>query len=323
MEYRTLGNSGLKLSELSLGSWLTFGDKMDLDAVKSLIHIAYESGINFFDNAEVYANGASELLMGESLRDFRRENIVVSTKIFWGGPGPNDTGHSWKHLIEGAKNSLRRLQTDYVDLIYCHRRDTTTSVEEAVRAMDTLIKQGHAFYWGTSEWDAEYIEEAHIIAREIGATPPVVEQPEYNLFHRQRVEREYAPLYKKYGMGTTIWSPLASGVLAGKYNEGIPEGSRLDQNREFLPPDLQQRVDKVKQLEPIVADLGCSMAQFALAWCLKNPDVSTVIIGASRTEQFQENLGALAVKERLTDSVMEEIDAVMAKEPVLAERSNS
>jgi len=311
MEYRKLGKSGIKVSELSLGSWLTFGDKTDLDATKRLCRYALDQGINFFDNAEVYANGASELLMGEALRDFRREDLVISTKIFWGGSGPNGTGHSWKRLVEGTKNSLRRLQLDYVDLLYCHRKDDDTSVEETVRAMDVIIRQGHALYWGTSEWDEKYIEEAHQIAREYDLIPPSVEQPAYNMFHRQRVEKEYAPLYKKYGMGTTIFSPTASGVLTGKYRDGIPKGSRLEQNPEFIPADFESRVEKAKKLEAVAKEVGSSLAQLSIAWCLENPDVSTVLVGASKYDQLEENIKATQFKDKLDKAVMKEIDAIL------------
>ncbi len=313
MEYRTLGKRGLFLSELSLGSWLSFGDKTGLDAVKEMCHFAFDHGIIFFDNAEVYANGASELLMGEALRDFRRDEIVVSTKIFFGGDGPNKMGHSWKRLIEGTKNSLRRLQMDHVDLLYCHRKDDNTSVEEAVRAMDILIKQGHALYWGTSEWEAGDIDEAFKIAKDIGATPPSVEQPEYNMFHRKKVEKDFLPLYKKYGLGLTTYSPTASGVLTGKYKDGIPKGSRLDQNPEFIPADFNERVEKAKLLQQVANKLGCSLAQLSIAWVLKNPDVSTVLVGASKPEQLQENIKAIQFKDKLTREVLKEIESILSK----------
>lgn len=316
MEYRTLGKSGLLLSELSLGSWLTFGDKTGLDAVKDLCHFAFDHGIIFFDNAEVYANGASELLMGEALRDFKRDEIVVSTKIFFGGEGPNKMGHSWKRLVEGTKNSLRRLQMDHVDLLYCHRKDDNTSVEEAVRAMDVLIRQGHALYWGTSEWSAKDIADAYRIAYDIGAIPPSVEQPEYNMFRREKMEREFIPLFKKYGMGATTYSPTASGVLTGKYRDGIPKGSRLDQNPEFKPANFDERVEKAKQLEDVANDLGCSLAQLSIAWCLRNRFVSTVMVGASKHEQLVENLKAAEFKEKLDRSVMHRIDEILSRKAV-------
>lgn len=313
MEYRTLGTRGLLLSELSLGSWLTFGDKTGLNAVKEMCHFAFDNGIIFFDNAEVYADGASELLMGEALRDFRRDEIVVSTKIFFGGDGPNKMGHSWKRLIEGTKNSLRRLQLDHVDLLFCHRKDDNTSVGEAVRAMDILIKQGHALYWGTSEWEEDDIEEAFKIASEIGATPPSVEQPEYNMFHRKKVEKDFVPLYRKYGIGLTTFSPTASGVLTGKYANGIPKGSRLEQNPEFLPDNFGERVEKAKLLEPIAKEIGCTLAQLSIAWVLKNPNVSTVMVGASKSEQLRENIKATQFKDKLTKDLMREIESILSK----------
>ena len=287
MEYRRLGKSGLKISELSLGSWITFAGKLDLNGVRSCMRQAFDEGVNFFDNAEAYANGASELLMGEALKDYRREELVISTKIFWGGQGPNATGLSHKHLMEGVFASLRRLQTDYVDLLYCHRPDPYTPIEETVRAMDILIKKGMAFYWGTSEWKAEDIEQAHLIAKEIGATPPTMEQPEYNMFKRGRVEQEYASLYKKYGMGTTIWSPLDSGILTGKYNDGIPQGSRLQGYEELKSRLTSEKLEKVRALDVVAKELKCSMAQLALAWCLKNPDVSSVITGATSPRRLR------------------------------------
>jgi len=313
MEYRTLGKFGLKLSELSLGSWLTLGDKTDLDAAKELCRFAFDSGINFFDNAEIYANGASELLMGEALRDFRREDLVVSTKIFFGTGrgGPNEMGHSWKRLVEGTKNSLRRLQMDYVDLLFCHRKDDDTSIEETVRAMDTIIRQGHAFYWGTSEWEADDIAAAAEFAEKNDMIPPTMEQPEYNMFHRQKVDKDFLPLYKKFGLGTTVWSPTASGVLTGKYRDGIPKGSRLDQNPQFIPEDFDERVEKAKELEKISGDIGCTLAQLSIAWCLKNQHVSTVIVGASKRDQLEENLKAAEFKEKLSSDVMKQIDKIL------------
>lgn len=310
MEYRSLGKSGLKISELSFGSWITFGTKLDLHAIRQCMSLAYDQGVNFFDNAETYGEGGAELLMGEALRDFRRENVVISTKIFWGGRGPNLTGLSWKHLVEGVKNSLRRLQLDYVDLLYCHRPDPSTPIEETIRALDQLSREGLFFYWGTSEWSAKEIEKAHLIAKEFNLKPPSMEQPQYNLFSKERVEEEYAPLYEKYGMGITVWSPLAFGVLAGKYQGGIKEESRLK-----LHPELQgyltpKHLEQVKALSVIANELNCSLAELAIAWCLKNQHVSSVIIGASSVEQLQENLRAKDLKSRLTDEVVNAIQAI-------------
>ncbi len=312
MKYNRLGKAGVKVSEISFGSWLTFGKQIDIAAARECMKAAFDGGVNFFDNAEVYANGLSESVMGQILKEYRREDLVISTKIFWGGNGPNDKGLSWKHLVEGTKNSLRRLQMDYVDLLFCHRPDPDTPIEETVRAMDHIIKSGLAFYWGTSEWSAQELEEAYQLAEKYNCIPPAMEQPQYNMFHRQRVEEEYAPLYEKYKMGTTIWSPLASGVLTGKYNDGIPEGSRLDQI-EWLRDDCitEERIAKVKKLSVIANSLDTSMAKLAIAWCLKNPHVSTVITGASSVKQVNENIDALALKEKLSEDVMKEIEGIL------------
>ncbi len=320
MEYRRLGKSGLKLSELSLGAWVTYGGQVGEDVARECMLAAYEAGVNFFDNAEAYANGNAEVVMGNVIKKlgWRREGIVVSTKLFWGGDGPNDTGLSHKHIIEGMNNALRRLQMDYVDLVFCHRPDPNTPIEETVRAMDILIRQGKAFYWGTSEWSAAEILRADGLARQYGLTPPAMEQPQYNMLTRERFEKEYAPLYKELGYGTTIWSPLASGVLTGKYNQGIPTGTRATlPGYEWLREAVitPERVEKTKCLQPLAADLGCSLAQMALAWCLKNPNVSTVITGASRREQVVENMKALEVVPRLTSDVLEQIEGILGNKP--------
>lgn len=312
MEYRNLGKSGLKVSSLSFGSWITFGKNLDLDAARECMRIAYEAGVNFFDTAEVYANGIAEMILGELIKDYRRESLVISTKIFWGGNGPNDEGLSHKHLMEGLHNSLKRLQLEYVDLLFCHRPDPNTPIEETVRAMDILVRSGKIFYWGTSEWSASQIEEAHRIARQIGATPPLMEQPEYHLFHRNRVEEEYRPLYEKYGMGTTIWSPLDSGILTGKYNAGIPAESRLARESYLQQRLSSQKIEKVKKLGKIAEQLDCSLAQLAIAWCLKNPRVSTVITGASSSHQMQENLAALGVVRQISEDVRQQIENALA-----------
>ncbi len=312
MKYNRLGRAGLKVSELSYGAWLTFGGQLDLAAVKQLMHAAFDQGVNFFDNAEAYGNGEAERLMGAALKDFKRSDLVVSTKIYWGGSGPNnDKTLNYKHCVEGTYAALERLDLDYVDLLYCHRPDPNTPIEETVRAMDFLVRSGSAFYWGTSEWSAREIEEAHRIAREIHAVPPTMEQPEYNLFHRAKVEREFAPLYSRFGLGTTIWSPLASGILTGKYDRGIPKDSRLDRVawlREYLTDD---RIQKTKKIGQIARQLGCTTAQLSIAWCLKNPNVSTVILGASSKAQLEENLGAAAVRDKLSSGIMADIDALV------------
>ena len=317
MEYRRLGRAGIKVSELSFGSWVTFGDQIGEQVAQDCMVAAYEAGVNFFDNAEGYAGGKSETVMGNVFKKvgWRREDLVVSTKIFWGGSGPNDLGLSHKHIIEGVNNSLRRLQMDYVDLLFCHRPDPNTPIEETVRAMDIVIKQGKAFYWGTSMWSAAEILRADGIARQYGLTPPVMEQPVYSLLERDQVEKELAPVFREIGYGTTIWSPLASGVLTGKYNNGIPEGSRAAmEGYEWLKNSVitQANIDKVKQLEPIAQELGVSLAQLAIAWCLKNPNVSTVITGASRAEQVTENMKALDVVPQLTPDLLEQIDGIFS-----------
>lgn len=280
---------------------------------------AVEHGVNFFDNAEGYAGGNAEIVMGNVIKNagWRREDLVISTKIFWGGRGPNDTGLSHKHIIEGTNAALKRLQMEYVDLIYCHRPDQNTPIEETVRAMDIIIRQGKAFYWGTSEWSADEIRSAYGIAREYGLTPPLMEQPQYNLLHRERVEKEYALLYRDIGLGTTIWSPLASGMLTGKYQDGVPADSRAAvKGYEWLQEGITdaKRRATVSRLAVIAGDLGVPLAQMALAWCLKNPHVSTVITGASRVSQVHENMKALAVVDQLTDEVMARIEGALAHE---------
>lgn len=311
MEYRCLGSSGLKVSELSFGSWITFGSSLNITGIRKSMRMAYESGVNFFDNAEAYAGGASELLMGEAIKDFKRENLVLSTKIFWGGNGPNDTGLNMKHLIEGTKNALRRMQLDYVDLLFCHRPDPTTPIEETVRAMDVIIRSGLAFYWGTSEWSAQDIARAYEIAKEIGAFPPTMEQPEYNMFRRDKVEDEFAPLYAKYGLGTTIWSPLESGILTGKYNDSVPKGSRLHLHPELRGRLAADKIAKVRKLNAVANELGCTLAQMAIAWCLKNPNVSTVITGSSKVDQIKENMEAIKVKHLLSEEIMHQIESIL------------
>jgi voltage-dependent potassium channel beta subunit len=323
MEYRFLGSSGLKLSALSLGAWVTYGEQVGEDAAYQCMKAAYEAGVNFFDNAEAYASGKAEVVMGNVIKrmGWKRSDLVVSTKIFWGGDGPNDRGLSFKHVLEGTNASLKRLQMDYVDLIFCHRPDKYTPIEETVWAMNQVIRQGKAFYWGTSEWSAVQIMEAHAVARREHLIPPTMEQPQYNMFHRERVEKEYAHLYEEVGLGTTIWSPLASGFLTGKYNDGIPEGSRLDtEGYEWLRRRLesergQRQIEQVKLLMPIADELGCSIAQLALAWCLKNPNVSTVITGASKPEQVKENMKALDVAAQLNAPLMERIEEILQNKP--------
>ena len=323
MEYRFLGESGLKVSALSFGAWVTFGDQIGEDVAYAAMKAAYDAGVNFFDNAEVYSQGKAETMMGNVIKKagWTRSDLVVSTKIFWGGNGPNDKGLSRKHIVEGTDAALKRLQMEYVDLIFCHRPDLYTPIEETVRAMNHVIHQGKAFYWGTSEWSAEQIREAYRIARQEHLIPPLMEQPQYNMLHRDRVEKEYALLYDEIGLGTTIWSPLASGLLTGKYNKGIPDGTRLSLpdyewlKKRILSEEGQKNIDKVRKLEPIANDLGISLPQLALAWCLKNPNVSTVITGASKPEQVTENMKTLDVVGKLTGDVMEKIEAVLDNRP--------
>lgn len=320
MIYNRLGKSGIKLSALSLGAWVTYGGQVGEELAEKCMIAAYEAGVNFFDNAEVYANGNAEIVMGNVLKrmGWRRESYVISTKVFWGGNGPNDTGLSHKHIIEGFNNALRRLQLEYVDLVFCHRPDPNTPIEETVRAIDILIKQGKVFYWGTSEWSAADIMRADGIARQYNLTPPVMEQPQYNMFHRERFEVEYTPLYRDLGYGTTIWSPLASGLLTGKYNNGIPDNSRLAmKDYQWLTKHVivPEKIEKVKLLQVVAEDLNCTVAQLSLAWCLKNPNVSTVITGASRPDQVTENMKALDVVEKLTPEIMSKIEDILKNKP--------
>ena len=323
MEYRFLGRSGLKVSALSLGAWVTYGGQVGEEVAFECMTAAYENGVNFFDNAEAYAGGNAEIVMGKVLKKigWKRSEVIVSTKIFWGGDGPNDSGLSRKHLIEGIHASLARLQLDYVDLIFCHRPDLYTPVEEIVWTMNLIIQQGLALYWGTSEWPATKIMDAYGIARREHLIPPLMEQPEYNMFQRERVEREYLYLFDQIGLGTTIWSPLASGLLTGKYEQGIPEDSRVNLKgygwlkRSFTSKEGKQKIELVKRLKPIADDMGCSMAQLAIAWCLKNPNVSTVITGASKKSQVTENMKAIEIAERLNPDVMLRIEQVLRNKP--------
>lgn len=323
MQYRYLGASGLKVSALSLGAWVTYGEQVGDEIANQCMSAAYEAGVNFFDNAEVYAGGQAEIVMGNVIKKagWKRSDLVISTKIFWGGDGPNDSGLSRKHILEGTDAALGRLQMDYVDLIFCHRPDLHTPIEETVWAMNHVINQGKAFYWGTSEWSAQQIMQAYAIARREHLIPPLMEQPQYHMFHRERVEVEYAHLYKEIGLGTTIWSPLASGILTGKYNQGMPEGTRATLEgyewlrKIFENEEAQRRIKKVGLMMPIAEELGCSMAQLALAWLLKNPNVSTVITGASRAEQVTENMKALEVVDKLTDDVMQHIEGILDNKP--------
>jgi voltage-dependent potassium channel beta subunit len=323
MEYRFLGRSGLKVSALSYGAWVTFGDQMDEERARTCMEAAVEHGVNFFDNAEVYAGGRAEEIMGRVLAasGWRRSDLVIATKIFWGGSGPNDTGLSRKHILEGTDAALERLGLRYVDLVFCHRPDPATPIEETVRAMSHLVDTGRAFYWGTSEWSAEQIREAWHVARRQRLVPPTMEQPQYNMLFREKVEREFARLYDEIGLGTTVWSPLASGLLTGKYNDGVPAGSRLALAEYGWLRDMvlgeraEQNIAKIRRLADVARDVGCTQAQLAIAWCLRNPRVSTVITGASSPDQVRENMQALDVVERLTPAVLERIEEILANRP--------
>jgi voltage-dependent potassium channel beta subunit len=322
MNYRRLGSSGLKLSELSFGSWVSFKNQLGEEAALECLRAAYAAGVNFFDNAESYAAGESEAIMGAALKKlgWRRSSYVISTKFFWGlNDGPNEKNTlNRKYLLQAMEGSLQRLGLDYVDLVFCHRPDPETPVEETVRAMHDLITQGKALYWGTSEWGADQIMAAWQIAERHHLHKPQMEQPQYNLLQRERVEKEYARLYHEIGLGLTTFSPLASGLLSGKYNAGIPADSRAAlPGYEWLRDRMSDpaRLDKVQALEPIARDLGGTLAQLAIAWCLKNPNVSTVITGASRVSQVHENMQALTLVPKLTAEVMERIEQVLGNKP--------
>ena len=319
MFYRRLGSAGIKVSVLSLGSWVTYGAQVDIDAAADMIKLAYDRGINFFDNAEVYAGGQSETIMGAAFRKLglRRGSYLVSTKLFWGiNDGPNEKNTlNRKYLLEGMDGSLERLGMNHVDLVLCHRPDPETPMEETVRAMSDIVSAGKAFYWGTSEWSAEQIREAWDIADRRNLHKPQMEQPLYNMISRSKVEKEFARLYDGIGLGLTTFSPLASGLLTGKYRNGIPEGSRFSlPGYEWLKTRYMHDnfLASVAKLEPIAAELGCSLSQLGIAWVARNPNVSTVITGASKREQLVENLGALEVLPKLSPAVLEKIDLALA-----------
>lgn len=327
MEYRKMGKTGLELSVLSFGSWVTFAKQIDDGISDRLMGMAYDSGINFFDNAEVYALGESERMMGRVLKNkqWDRTSYTVSSKVYFGWRGkenkPNQTGLSRKHIVEACHEALQRLQVDYLDLFFCHRPDRTTPVEEVVWTMNHLIQQGKILYWGTSEWSAAEIMEAHMVARDLKLIGPAMEQPQYNMFERQKMESDYVTIFNNIGMGTTIWSPLASGLLTGKYNDGIPQDSRLALNGfEWLKDRTlnEQRIEKVRQLTALAQELGASMSTLAIAWCIRNKNVTTAILGATRESQLSENLKALEVLPLLTDEVMARIDEIIGNKPVFA-----
>jgi len=328
MKYRHLGKSGLQLSELSFGAWITFAQQIDDKTAAQLITIAYDSGANFFDNAEAYASGQAEIVMGKIIKNKKwpRDTFVISSKVFWGGDLPNQEGLSRKHVIEACHAALRRLQVDYLDLYFCHRPDPDTPIEETVRAMSDLIAQGKVLYWGTSEWSAESILEAYSIAREQHLVPPTMEQPQYNMFHRENVEHVLAPLYHQIGLGMTTWSPLVSGLLTGKYDEGDPGGTRISLRgygwlrEEFESDETRQRIVKVKRLGKVADALAITLPQLALSWCLKNPNVSSVITGASKPEHVRENMKATQFVDKLDDEVMQRIETILQNKPHASRR---
>lgn len=318
MHYRRLGRSGLKVSEIALGSWVTMGNQMDEKESIDLVRVAYENGVNFFDNADMNANGKAEEVMGKAIRDLPREALVLSSKVFWPTmPGPNGRGLSRKHIMESVHASLRRLGTDYLDLYFCHRYDPDTPLEEVVRTMETLIQQGKILYWGTSEWTPSQITQAYGIARQYNLTPPTMEQSQYNMFSRQRVEIDLLPLCREFGLGLTTWSPLFFGILSGKYNEGIPAGSRasLDEMLWIRDEITPQVINVVRQLTLLAQELEVTTAQLAIAWLLRLREVSCVITGASRPEQLDENLASAEAEAKITEEVLEKIDKILGNEP--------
>ncbi len=328
MKYRRLGKSGLQVSEFSYGSWVTFAKQVDVAPAKAMLSAAYDAGVNFFDNAEGYEQGNSELVMGQAIDElgWTRDSYIVSSKVFWGGAKPTQRGLSAKHVTDACHAALKRLRVDYLDLYFCHRPDIDTPIEETVRAMDHLVRQGKVIYWGTSEWSGQQITEAHAVARANGLTPPTMEQPQYNLFERDKVERDYLPVYDTFGLGTTIWSPLASGLLTGKYNNGMPNDSRANlPGYEWLRDIMmgeegRARVEKIKELAKIADGAGMPIHHMALLWCLANPHVSTVILGASKIEQLHDNLSALKSRDKMTADVMAAIEAVMGNKPAAPQR---
>ena len=323
MEYKNLGKSGLKVSRLSLGSWLTFGKQIENSIASDLMDLAYDKGINFFDNAEIYARGESEKVMGDVLskRDWQRDSYIVSSKVFFGRGGelPTQKGLNRKHMVEACEAALQRMKLDYLDLYYCHRPDKETPISETVWTMHNLIQQGKILYWGTSEWSAQEIMEAHMVAERYNLIGPAMEQPQYNMLHRDKVEVEYDQIYKTVGLGTTIWSPLGSGILTGKYNDGMAESTRLSMDgMEWLKDKslVEENLEKVRKLTVLATEIGTTMPKLAIAWCLKNENVSTAILGASKVSQLEETLTALDDVELLTEEVMQKIGDILDNEPV-------
>jgi voltage-dependent potassium channel beta subunit len=325
MEYRRLGRSGLQVSALSFGSWLTFGNQISDQIADELMGVAYDSGVNFFDNAEGYAEGKSEIVMGKIFKaqKWERESFVVSSKVFFGteNKGPNQMGLSRKHVIEACNGALRRLQVDYLDLYFCHRPDKNTPIAETVWAMNTLLQQGKILYWGTSEWSAAEIMEAIVVAKQYNLIGPTMEQPQYNLLERNKLENEYLHLFKEHGLGTTIWSPLASGLLSGKYTSGDTKNTRLElKGMDWLKDKVlaEEQMKKVVELQKLADKMNLPLAKLSLAWCLKNPNVSTVILGASKSTQLKENLTVLEIVPLLTEIVMADIEQIMGTKPALS-----
>jgi len=328
MEYRRMGKTGLQLSVLSYGSWVTFHKQLDDTKADELMGIAYDNGINFFDNAEVYSRGESEKLMGRVLKSKKwdRTSYTVSSKAFWGWHGPDNKptqkGLSRKHLVEACHEALQRMQLDYLDLYFCHRPDKSVPMEEVVWTMNILIQQGKILYWGTSEWSAQEITEAYMVAKENHLIGPAVEQPEYNLFNRYKMENDYLKIFRDIGLGTTIWSPLASGLLTGKYNNGVPEDSRIAMpGFEWLKEQVlvDEKILKVKKLKMVADKLGTSLATLSIAWCVTNPNVTTAILGATKKEQLQQNLSSLELYPKLNGEILKEIDEIMGTKPILPE----
>jgi len=330
MEYRFLGRSGLKVSAISLGGWLTYGGHVDDSGTFDCMKAAYDCGVNFFDCAEGYAGGESEIVMGKAIQKFgwKRNDLVISTKIYWGMANGdlsvNNGGLSRKHIVEGVNASLKRLNLDYVDLIYAHRPDRDTPMEETVRAFNHIIDTGKAFYWGTSEWNPEEIQEAWQVASKLNLIGPLMEQPQYNMLARERVEKDYLRIYETNGLGLTIFSPLKIGILTGKYNDGIPNDARLSTSKDNVIQSMNKRVgdeswqkdiEKVRKLKPIAEKLGCDQAALAMAWVLRNPHVSSAITGASRPEQVYKSIASLAIVPKLTDDIMKEIDTILENKP--------
>jgi voltage-dependent potassium channel beta subunit len=326
MKYRSLGKSGLQVSQLSFGAWVNFGKQVDVDLATDLLKTAYDAGVIFFDNAEVYARGQAEIVMGEAIKKlgWRRDSYLVSSKVHGGcipDPNPNQWGLSRKHIYDACYQAMERLKIDYLDLYFCHRPDPRVPMEETVRAMTELIQAGKVRYWGTSEWSAQQLMEAHSVARQYHLIPPTMEQPQYNMFERYRFEIEYGRLYDVIGLGTTIFSPLASGMLTGKYNDGAPSDSRVNLpgygwlKELFESEDGKARIEKVKKLSKLADELGTNMARLALAWCLKNPNVSTLIMGASKVSQLEDNLQALDVVDQISDDLMEDIEKILDNKP--------